>query len=105
LVKGLDLFRNHFKEYGNQFVLIGGTACDLVMGEAGFPFRATKDLDIVLLIEFLTPEFGRAFWEFIRGGGYTAKEKESGIRPFWSCSPGRPIVWLSPRKETLPRFR
>ena len=29
-------------------VLIGGAACDLLFGEAGQDFRATKDLDLVL---------------------------------------------------------
>src|SRR4051812_18721400 len=83
MVKGLDLFRDHFRSYANQFVLIGGTACDLVMTEAGVPFRATKDLDIVLLIESLTPEFGRAFWEFIRAGAYATREKENGTRQYY----------------------
>jgi hypothetical protein len=29
MVKGLDLFREHFREYADRYVLIGGTACDL----------------------------------------------------------------------------
>jgi hypothetical protein len=39
--------------YGDQYVLIGGTAATLAMEEAGLEFRATKDLDIVLYIEAL----------------------------------------------------
>jgi hypothetical protein len=31
--------------------LIGGTACIVIMQEAGLDFRATKDLDIVLYVE------------------------------------------------------
>ena len=27
------------------------------------PFRATKDVDIVLIVEFIIAEFGRQFWE------------------------------------------
>lgn len=94
MVKGLDLFKTHFQDYTDQFVLIGGTACDLIMTEAGVPFRATKDLDIVLLIESLTPAFGRAFWEFIRIGAYRARERESGERQYYRFSkpeqPGYP---------------
>lgn len=86
MVKGLDRFRNHFREYTDQFVLIGGTACDLVMSEAGAAFRATKDLDIVLLIESLTPDFGRIFWEFIRNGGYQARERETGGTQYYRFS-------------------
>ena len=30
MVKGLDTFRNHFAGYEEQYVLIGGAACDIV---------------------------------------------------------------------------
>ena len=36
-------------------------------------FRATRDLDMVLLVEALTPEFGEKFWEFIIDGKYRNK--------------------------------
>ena len=62
MVKGLDLFRKFFASYSSQYVLIGGTAASLAMEEAGLEFRSTKDLDIVLYMEALNPEFGRAFW-------------------------------------------
>lgn len=61
MVKGLALFREQFRAYTGQYILIGGTACDLLMGEAGLEFRATKDLDIVLSVEALDAEFVRAF--------------------------------------------
>ncbi len=57
MVKGLELFREHFREYTDRYVLIGGAACDLAMGEAGLDFRATKDLDIVLCVEALDKTF------------------------------------------------
>jgi len=83
MVKGLDVFRNHFRDYINRYILIGGTACDLAMDEAGLPFRATKDLDIVLCIEALDREFVEAFWNFIRRGGYQSQEKASGKKQFY----------------------
>jgi len=52
------------------YVLIGGTACDLWMGERDLEFRATKDLDIVLVVESLRPDFFRTFWQFVRDAGY-----------------------------------
>ena len=48
MVKGLEKFRDTFKYFHDQYVMIGGTACDLAMEEAGIVFRATKDLDIEL---------------------------------------------------------
>ncbi len=83
MVKGLIRFKEHFQAHTDKFVLIGGTACDLAMTEAGLSFRATKDLDIVLLIEALTTDFGRVFWEFIRLGNYEAREKDSGGNQYY----------------------
>jgi hypothetical protein len=47
------------------------------MTGAGLAFRATKDLDIVLYVEALDAEFVRAFWDFVRGGGYEVQGSES----------------------------
>ena len=35
MVRGLDKFREQFRAYANQYVLIGGAACNLLMEEAG----------------------------------------------------------------------
>ena len=83
MVKGLEVFREHFRNYANRYVLIGGTACDLAMTDAGLAFRATKDLDIVLYVEALDADFVRAFWEFVRAGGYEVQEKSTGEKQFY----------------------
>lgn len=74
MVRGLEVFREYFAAHADQFVLIGGTASTLVMQEAGLEFRATKDFDIVLIVEALTPEFGTTFWAFVEAGAYEQKE-------------------------------
>ena len=51
MVGGLDRFRDHFRDHTHQYALIGGSACDLLMEQVALPFRATKDLDIVLIAE------------------------------------------------------
>jgi hypothetical protein len=81
MVKGLDLFREHFAELGEQYVLIGGTAATLAMADAGLDFRATKDLDIVLHVEALTSDFGAAFWDFVEKGGYEIRQASDTGRP------------------------
>ena len=83
MVRGLDIFRQWFAAFANQYVLIGGTAASLTMEEAGLPFRATKDLDIVLHVEALTPVFGEAFWRFIDAGGYQIRQSSSGKPIFY----------------------
>ncbi len=83
MVRGLELFRKHFANFQDQYVLIGGTACTLAMEEAGLPFRATKDLDIVLCIEALNEEFVVAFKEFIKKGQYQNRQKSTGRVVFY----------------------
>lgn len=83
MVKGLDIFRERFRDYPDRYVLIGGTACDLAMSEAGLEFRATKDLDIVLCVEALDTAFVEAFWAFVREGGYQVQQRAEGNKQFY----------------------
>jgi glutathionyl-hydroquinone reductase len=83
LVRGLEIFREHFRDYADRYVLIGGAACDIAMTGAGLAFRAAKDLDIVLYVEALDAAFVRAFWEFVRAGGYEVQEKSTGEKQFY----------------------
>ena len=49
MVKGLDTFRKYFADYEEQYVLIGGAACDILFESNEVNFRATRDLDMVLI--------------------------------------------------------
>lgn len=80
MVVGVDRFRAHFTGHEHQYVLIGGAACELVMADVGLDFRATKDLDIVLLVEALDPAFSERFWAFVEEGGYQIRERSEGER-------------------------
>ena len=80
MVRGLNVFREHFSVRSDRFILIGGTACDLIFDEAGIAFRATKDLDIVLCIESVDIEFAELFWAFVKAGGYRIETSASGRR-------------------------
>ncbi len=83
MVIGLNRFRQHFAPYANQYVLIGGTACTVIMQESGLDFRATKDLDIVLYVEALNFDFASAFWNFIEEGGYQNRQCSTGKEVFY----------------------
>jgi hypothetical protein len=74
-VHGLARFREHFAGFTDQYVLIGGIAASITMAEAGDEFRPTRDLDIVLMVEAITPDFVRSFWEFVRAGQYEIQHK------------------------------
>jgi len=83
MVHGLETFKAYFGKHVNQYAFIGGTACDILMEERGVPFRATHDLDIVLIIEALDPSFGKTFWRFVEDGGYQHRQKGSGREQFY----------------------
>ena len=78
MVKGLELFRERFRQFEGAFVLIGGAACHKWFAQQGADFRATKDLDIVLIVEVADPAFVAALRVFIAEGNYTIQEKSEG---------------------------
>jgi hypothetical protein len=82
-MKGIDVFRSYFAGFDHHYVLIGGAACDVIMDEVGLDFRATKDLDIVILVEALDRSFGERFWAFVEAGGYQQRERSSGGKEFY----------------------
>lgn len=83
MVVGIDRFREFFADFNDCYVIIGGTATSLVLSEVGLTPRATKDIDLILIIESLTPEFGRKFWEFIEAGQYTQRERSPEKREYF----------------------
>lgn len=70
MVIGLDRLRSYFENYNDKYVIIGGTACEQRLEPRGVDFRATKDVDMILIIENLDKEFTKQFWQFIRDGEY-----------------------------------
>ena len=75
MVEGLDIFRERFSSFSESFVLIGGAACDNWFTEHGIGFRATKDLDIVIIFEALNDDFVTAFRSFVDDGGYEIRQR------------------------------
>lgn len=70
MVGGLGKFREAFERFSDNFVIIGGTACDEVLSGTEMEPRATLDIDIVVIVENMSHDFAAAFWNFIREGRY-----------------------------------
>ncbi len=66
MITGIESFKEWFKENKQQYTIIGGTACDILMSHEGLEFRATKDIDLVLIIEAIDANFGKKFWEYVK---------------------------------------
>lgn len=109
MVYGIDKFKQYFGDYTGQYVFIGGTACFISLNDIGLDFRATKDLDIVLIIEAINEKFGTTFWRFIEDGGYENKQKSTGEEQFYRFSnPSKPefpsMIELFSRKSMDLKF-
>ena len=93
---GIDVFSRHFANYKEQYVVIGGTACEMLLSEEALDFRLTRDIDMVLIVEALTSDFAAAFWEFIDKGGYEPWTRKDGEPKFYRfvkpTAPGYPYM-------------
>lgn len=83
MVIGLETLKEMFKGYEDCYTIIGGTACDILMNKANLDFRATRDIDMILLIENRFEEFAEVLWEFIKKGKYKCGWKSSDKLHFY----------------------
>ena len=75
-MEGLGKFREAFEAFSENYVIIGGTACLIVMNETSVRARATHDIDMILIVEKMTADFARQFWQFVRDGGYRPEKRK-----------------------------
>lgn len=76
-VIGMEEFARRFAGYEDCYTIIGGAACEILMSQTPIDFRATKDIDMIILFEDKFQEFARVFWDYIKEGGYTFGWKSS----------------------------
>ena len=62
-------------------MLIGGAACDEWFSRLSMTFRATRDLDIVQILEAVDADFVASLRGFIDEGGYAIRERSAGGPP------------------------
>ncbi len=62
MVNGMESFVYKFRDYSDCYTIIGGAACDILMTEADTEFRATRDIDMILIMEARYREFVKVFW-------------------------------------------
>lgn len=80
-VRGFQEFRERFREHRDNFLLIGGAACELWFNQQGLRFRATQDIDMVLLLEALHPDFMTDLWSYLQEAGYRSMERSGETSP------------------------
>ncbi len=95
MVKGIESFAEKFRDYSDCYTVIGGAACDVLMNDVNMRFRATKDIDMILIMEARYREFVKAFWEYIDEGGYRCgwrNNDEVRFYRFTEPQPGYPSM-------------
>ncbi|EMH4095445.1 hypothetical protein I5N09_09915 [Serratia marcescens] len=72
-MEGKDFLTTYMQQYADDYILIGGNACVLNFENIGANFRATVDLDIVLITESTNDQFYEHLWNYIIEHGYEGK--------------------------------
>lgn len=82
MIRGLDHFTGHFAAYADDFVVIGGVAAHEIMGTAGLEFRATKDIDLVIIARPAVA-FCQKLLTYIEAGQYEVRQLKDGIPAYY----------------------
>ncbi len=94
MIRGLDHFRERFKNYSDDFILVGGVASYVLLDEAGAArVRPTKDLDIVLMMK-PSEGFLNTLINYIKEGKYKVQKGDNGQAIFYR--------FLGPKNEEFP---
>jgi len=75
MVRGIEQFKAFFAGFEDNYVIIGGTACEIHEEIYAQTPRATKDIDIILIVEALSKEFVTRFWNFVKAAQYDEQNK------------------------------
>lgn len=94
MVKGLDTFKQFFNGFEENYVIIGETACEIHEEIYAQTPRATKDIDIILVVEALSSDFVSKFWDFVKAGDYTHRNKGVNI-----CLKSKAFLDLTQRRS------
>lgn len=87
-VRGIERFADAMSGCKGGYVLIGGGACSVLFDNEGDSFRATEDLDIVVIVDGEGVEFATALWAFIKAVGYeTGKVGDGKCTYYRFCLP------------------
>ena len=76
-MEGLEKFKEAFEAFADNYVIIGGTACNIIMTGTAVRPRATHDIDMIVVVEKMTPDFAARFWQFVREAGYRPERRKS----------------------------
>lgn len=68
---------SYLSSYPSDYLIIGGTAAELVLSQRSVPFRETKDFDIVICWDGKGELFPKVLVALLRDGGYRSRLRNS----------------------------
>lgn len=78
---GLDHFCDYLKGLEDHYVIIGGGAASILMDDEELGFRATKDIDLVVLAR--SKNLNERILTYIKSGGYNSKESTNKLPRYY----------------------
>ena len=115
IVNGINVFREAFAPFADSFIVIGGSACRVVIPEGDIRPRKTTDIDMVLVPQELSAGFvGKFVWLATAARPFPAAASpgsskvgpshlDGGFRAptlaLALCSPGRLSLPLGSRRD------
>ncbi len=85
LPRGLQHFSDFFKNFEENYVIIGGGAASAYLEDEGLEFRLTKDIDMVLLTND-SSNLNKKITEYITLGKYEINERTDGTPRYYRFS-------------------
>ncbi len=78
---GFDHFCDYLNGLEEYYVIIGGGAASILMDDEGLEFRATKDVDLVVLTR--SKDLNERILAYVKDGGYNSKESTSSLPRYY----------------------
>jgi hypothetical protein len=78
---GFDHFCDYLKGLEQHYVIIGGGAASVLMDDEGLEFRATKDVDLVVLAR--SKDLNERILVYVKDGGYNSKESTTTLPRYY----------------------
>ena len=57
MVEGIERFRDAMADFADNYIIIGGTACDIILDGSPMSPKHTRDIDLIVVVEKLSREF------------------------------------------------
>ncbi|NEW61549.1 hypothetical protein GSY74_09665 [Sulfurovum sp. bin170] len=74
MIQGIASFTAYFEDFRDDYIVIGGLATAMNMHDLGFTFRATKDIDLVIISKD-NEAFLKKLLNYIEEAGYKTRQR------------------------------